>query len=70
MKSNSLTYKIEKIKKLLQVGFPNIVFVLEHDNERPIVRWNDGPEPEDIYNAAILIGIKKSEFICFKVEII
>jgi hypothetical protein len=51
------------------VGFPNTIFVVEHDNERPIVRWKDGPEPEDIYEAAALIGIRKNEFICFKVEI-
>lgn len=69
MKSHSLTYKIDKLKRLLQVGFPNTIFVVEHDNERPIVRWKDGPEPEDIYEAAALIGIRKNEFICFKVEI-
>lgn len=69
MKSHTLTYKIDKIRKLLQVGFPNTVFVVEHDNERPIVRWNEGPEAEDIYEAAELIGIRRNEFICFKVEI-
>jgi hypothetical protein len=70
LKSHTLTHKIEKITKLLQVGFPDVKFVVEHDNSRPIVRWTNGPEPHEIYDAASLIGIRKSEFICFKTEII
>ncbi|RRJ54656.1 hypothetical protein EHV15_34225 [Paenibacillus oralis] len=62
--------KIEKIKNLLEAGFPDVKFVVEHDDSRPIVRWTNGPGTDEVYDAASLIGIRKSELICFKTEII
>lgn len=70
MKSHSLTQRIKSIMNLLQVGFSEVKFVVEHDNSRAIVRWTNGPEPHEIYEAASLIGIGKNEFICFKTETI
>jgi len=58
---------LQELRKLLEVAFPDTKFTIEI-YEKPVVRWKNGPELEDVYKAAALIGINRSEFICFQIQ--
>lgn len=66
---NHSNRQVNILNEELMSYYPNTIFKVHTDQiGRSIIRWQQGPEIDQVYDTVLKIGFIKEDLVCLKME--